>query len=305
MNTTLREPKVGALPIKQMIVAVDLSPNSEKTAAYASSIAKSFGAAVTLVHVYPPDPIMEVNMEQIDDRFSKERTEMRQKLENLSAKIRETYPKCRGEFCTGEPAKDVTLIAERLNADLIVTASHNHTFLGQLFNMEQAPKMVHRAPCPVLVYQHAPEKPAFGIRQIVAPTDLSAESLQALNYALEMAEHFKSKLTVLRVYEETASATGETARTGTPTLDRTYVDKALVDLWENARARQIVCETIFEWGRPNELITATADKFEADLLIISTHDFHWLHHLFFRSDAENILRHAPCPVLIFREKGTR
>jgi len=71
MNVTLREPKIGALQIKQMIVAVDLSPNSEKTAAYASNIAKSFGAAVTLVHVYPPDPIMEVNMDQIDDRFSK------------------------------------------------------------------------------------------------------------------------------------------------------------------------------------------------------------------------------------------
>jgi nucleotide-binding universal stress UspA family protein len=49
-------------------------------------------------------------------------------------------------------------------------------------------------------------------------------------------------------------------------------------------------------------IRAAAEKFEADLLIISTHDFHWLHHLFFGSDAENILRHAPCPVLIFREK---
>src|SRR5262245_58436899 len=114
MNTTLQEPKVGALPIRQMIVAVDLSPKSEQTAAYASSIAKSFGASMSLVHVYPPDPIMEVNMEQIDDRFSKERAEMKQKLENLSAKIRETYPECRAEFCTGKAAEDVSLLAEKL-----------------------------------------------------------------------------------------------------------------------------------------------------------------------------------------------
>jgi hypothetical protein len=42
---------------------------SRRTSAYASNIAKSFGAAMTLAHVYPPDPIIEVNMERIDDRL--------------------------------------------------------------------------------------------------------------------------------------------------------------------------------------------------------------------------------------------
>jgi nucleotide-binding universal stress UspA family protein len=298
MNITLREPKIGALQIKQMIVAVDLSPNSEKTAAYASSIAKSFGASMTLVHVYPPDPIIEVNMEQIDDRFSKERTEMKQKLEHLSAKIRETYPKCRAEFCTGKAAEDVSLLAEKLSADLIVTASHNRSFIGQLFNLEQAPKIVHRAPCPVLVYQNAPAKPVLDIRQIVAPTDRSAESLKALNYALGLAQHFGSRLTLLRVYDEAVPDADETMHVQA----RKYIDNSLLSFWENARARQVACETIFEWGRANELIPAVAEKFDADLLVLSTHDFRWLHHLFFGSDAERILRHAPCPVLIFREK---
>jgi nucleotide-binding universal stress UspA family protein len=39
----------------------------------------------------------------------------------------------------------------KFNADLIVTASHYRSSLGQLFNLDQAPKITHRAPCPVLI----------------------------------------------------------------------------------------------------------------------------------------------------------
>jgi nucleotide-binding universal stress UspA family protein len=39
-----------------------------------------------------------------------------------------------------------------VDADLIVTASHHPTFLRRLFNLDKAPRIMHRAPCPVLVY---------------------------------------------------------------------------------------------------------------------------------------------------------
>jgi type I site-specific restriction-modification system R (restriction) subunit len=37
-------------------------------------------------------------------------------------------------------------------ADLIITASHRPSLLARLLNLDQAPKIMHRAPCPVLVY---------------------------------------------------------------------------------------------------------------------------------------------------------
>jgi universal stress protein A len=150
-----------------------------------------------------------------------------------------------------------------------------------------------------------PGKPAsFEIRQILAPTDLSEESQKVLNYAAEVAQHFGSKLTILHIYE-TSSGTGDkadTERAGKFRQQDEVSKKRLLSIWEEVRAKQITCDTIFEWGRPNELIVTAAKNLQTDLIVLSTHHHHWLRHLFWGSDAEKILHHAPCPVLIVHEQ---
>jgi hypothetical protein len=39
-----------------------------------------------------------------------------------------------------------------MSADLLVTACHHPAFLGRIFNLDKAPPVKHRAPCPVLIY---------------------------------------------------------------------------------------------------------------------------------------------------------
>jgi nucleotide-binding universal stress UspA family protein len=56
VTTPKKQPQIGPLSVKQIVVAVDLSPRSEKTVTYAVGIARGFGAAITLVHVYPSEP---------------------------------------------------------------------------------------------------------------------------------------------------------------------------------------------------------------------------------------------------------
>ncbi len=41
-------------------------------------------------------------------------------------------------------------------------------------------------------------------------------------------------------------------------------------------------------------------QISADLLVLSTHGYTGWKHLLFGSDAENILQHAPCPILVVR-----
>ena len=57
MSTTPEEQsqEVHGLPIKQIVVAVNLSVRSEKTVAYAIAIARSFGARIHLVYVQAPE----------------------------------------------------------------------------------------------------------------------------------------------------------------------------------------------------------------------------------------------------------
>ena len=138
------------LNIKKVMVAVDLSSHSERTAIYATNFAKSFHASVILVHVFSTEPVRTLNANETPEE--QKRHDMERKLGALVKKIRQIYPNCDMRFRNGDPAEQITLLAKDLEADLIVTASHHPGFLTRLFGWDQAPKILQRARCPVLVY---------------------------------------------------------------------------------------------------------------------------------------------------------
>ena len=140
------------LSVKKIVVAVDLSPHSEATAHYAIGIARTLGASLVLVHVYEPIQMNEFITEEGFRVLDHDREVMQQALTNLTKSLRETWPACTEKFIVGDPAEEVALAARELDADLIITASHHPSFLGRLFGLDQVPKIMHRAPCPVLVY---------------------------------------------------------------------------------------------------------------------------------------------------------
>ncbi|MFY9987039.1 MAG: universal stress protein [Chthoniobacterales bacterium] len=145
------------LNIKTIVVAVDLSPHSEKTAAYAVEFARSFAASITLVHVFPTEHITEFTTQEVHESFEEEQRATQRRLRTLMESLREGYPDCNVEFRIGDPAEQVTQLARETNADLIITASHHPGFLGRLFGLDQAPRILHRAGCPVLVYHEGAE----------------------------------------------------------------------------------------------------------------------------------------------------
>jgi nucleotide-binding universal stress UspA family protein len=141
------------LMLKTILVAVDLSSHSEKTAACAAAIARRFGASVKLIHVYVPPASTELGAQNISSTLESDRETAERQLIGLADKIRAKYGKCDHHLQIGDPAEQIAKTARIVGADLIVTACHHQTFLGHLLNLEQAPRIIHRASCPVLVWQ--------------------------------------------------------------------------------------------------------------------------------------------------------
>jgi universal stress protein A len=139
------------LNIKKILVAVDLSPDSEETAFYAARLAKRLGAYITLVHVCSPKQSAEGTTSK-DNRFDDPVLVPEKKLESLAKKIRRKYQSCSAHLCVGEPANKVIQMADILHADLILVGSRDSTFLGQVFGFDQTTRIAHQALCPVLVY---------------------------------------------------------------------------------------------------------------------------------------------------------
>jgi nucleotide-binding universal stress UspA family protein len=139
------------LPIRRVLVAVDLSDRSEATALYAAEIAKCFGARLTIVHVYEPVPICEYVSESTLTVLEKEREDLEELLAQLARRIQNTGVTCSPVFMIGAPAEQISALAREMDADLIVTTIHHSTILGRLFNLDKATLILHRAPCPVLI----------------------------------------------------------------------------------------------------------------------------------------------------------
>jgi nucleotide-binding universal stress UspA family protein len=144
--------QVNGLSIKQIVVAVDLTAHSEKTVAYAIGIAKTLGARIHLAYVQAPESINEYTTKGCNENLEEKRHNPVQELTDLNKRIRRIYPNCGADFRVGNCADEVSQLARTLDADLIITASHHPSFLVRLFNLDQAPKIMHRAHCPVLVY---------------------------------------------------------------------------------------------------------------------------------------------------------
>ena len=147
-----RSQRVNGLSIKQIVVAVDLTAHSEKTVGYAIGIARTFGARIHLAYVQAPESITEYTAKGGNENLEEKRHDPVQELTDLNKSVRRIYPNCGADLRVGNCADEVSQLARTLDADLIITASHHPSFLVRLFNLDQAPKIMHRAPCSVLVY---------------------------------------------------------------------------------------------------------------------------------------------------------
>ena len=107
-----------------------------------------------IVHVYEPVPMGEYTNEATFIVLEQEREDLRKRLDQLTRRIQTTGVICTSTFLVGAPGERISTLARDMDADLIVTASHHPTFIGRLFQLDKATLILHRAPCPVLIYHN-------------------------------------------------------------------------------------------------------------------------------------------------------
>ena len=100
----------------------------------------------------------------------------------------------------GNRADTVLSKAEILNVDLVVLGSKNITDKGRYKSGTTVNDVVRNAKSSVLVFKN--EK----ISKIVCGVDGSPSSAKALNWAIQYAQHFEAKLTILSVIPKISAA---------------------------------------------------------------------------------------------------
>jgi universal stress protein A len=149
--------------------------------------------------------------------------------------------------------------------------------------------------------------PEVNLKKILVPIDFSELSRKAMQYALTFARQFNAEVLLLHVLEFTPLTTP------VPPLPTIQDEMTRVTLRESA-AKQLavwrdeISSQAAVRGSVRDGVSAHAEIVKAategnfDLIILGTQGRTGLAHLLIGSTAERVVRHAPCPVLVVRER---
>lgn len=141
------------------------------------------------------------------------------------------------------------------------------------------------------------------IKRILVPVDFSEFSEAALAYALPIATAFDARIDL--VYADETNY-GEIATFGPIDVDLLRLqysdesEKRIKELTRDLKEKGFRSSGLVRPGRAHQVITEVASEKKSDLIVIATHGHSGLEHLLMGSTAENVVRHAPCPVLSVR-----
>ncbi|MGQ2978926.1 MAG: universal stress protein [Polaromonas sp.] len=146
--------------------------------------------------------------------------------------------------------------------------------------------------------------------RILMPIDGSPTSDRALDEAIRLARLDGARLRLLHVVDELSYVNGfEPAMAylnDTLPLMQQAGEKLLADARKKAQAQGVAADSVLIVGRPGRLwehVVEQAGSMKADLLVVGSHGRRGLGRALMGSDAEQIVRHAPAPVLVVRAAG--
>ena len=268
----------------QIIVGVDASERADDAVALAATLARISGAELLIAHAFPLDavaspvglPDFQRRARQHADRLLADRVE--------AAGVPATAVPMPG----GSPARKLHELAERSGAAAIVIGSTHRGVLGRVFAGTTAERLLHGAPCPVLV---APRGYRGGeLRTILVGHDGGEESQGALDVALASG----ARVRLVRVIAPTITGSqAAIAGAWIPPVDIERESRAVFDR-EFAGLEGVERELIL--GDPVAELAARSEH--ADLLLLGSRGYGPHSSVLLGSVSGALVRKAACPVML-------
>jgi nucleotide-binding universal stress UspA family protein len=140
------------------------------------------------------------------------------------------------------------------------------------------------------------------IKTILHPTDFSPQAEYAYQLARSLARDYGARLLLQHVEEISPAVYGEF---GALSVDPEDVHESLKEKLHRLEPEGVGEVNYFlVRGDPASEIVALANNYPCDVIIMGTHGRKGLARLLMGSVAENVARHAPCPVVTVKSPLT-
>ena len=287
---------LGAVEIKNILIATDFSTESQNALQYAQTLALHYQSKIHLVHVI--EPVTHDFLSRARTKIIQEETR-RAAEEKISRQADElAFAPHQIHMVEGVIAEVIDIVAKEIAADLVVIGTKGAEGISKLFQGSTAEEVFRRVSCPVLIIsQHVPRPgPIAELRHILCPTDLASDERCAVGYAVSVAEKHDAKLTMVHVL----GGVSPLLKTDLLSFEKPYVDSMRRLIPSEAKLPSGTQFRIEYWEAVSDAVVFTARGLAADLIVLSVHPDESSKPRR-RDHAYRIIAHAPCPVLTVRE----
>ena len=184
-------------------------------------------------------------------------------------------------YAVGQPAEQISIMATKSKADLIVIGSHGHSALRRLLFGSVTNAVMARTTTPVLIIQAKQTPPADSLKVGIA-VDGSKYGRTAVKYVLRHGELFGAdpKLTVLHVVQDfTTASMPDMAGFALPafSVDETRVlqdklfESAVAPVRKLMKKARVSVDEVRLHGNAGDELADYARKKKLDLLVMGSH----------------------------------
>jgi universal stress protein A len=147
---------------------------------------------------------------------------------------------------------------------------------------------------------------AIDLKRILVPVDFSPLSKKAVHYATRLARQFGAELNLFHVVEPEIPPAFDVFMMAPPPISNCAAASCTNRLDRLASSLRTAgvsrVQSTVRMGLAAFEIVEAAKELDVDLIVIATHGYTGWKHFAIGSTAERVVRAAPCPVLVVREK---
>ena len=290
----------------RVLLATDGSKDARAAAAFLKVLALPPSTTVRIVAVMAvPDIALDVSPAREFKRAV--RDEAQAFIDSAQATLASREFTIESEVAVGDPRQQIVALAQKWGADLIVVGARGVGLIKRFLLGSVSLAVARHAHCPVLVVKGRPRK----LASVLVGMDGSEDSFRAVRFLQSLCLRRPTKVRLLSVVE----------RVRYPTTAPGALKGQLAMMMKELEAeRRAELEKVLEraathldhtitrvtkstpTGNPAGEIIATAEAFDADLVVVGARGLGGMARLLLGSVSEKVLRHARCPVLIVKEQ---
>jgi nucleotide-binding universal stress UspA family protein len=290
--------------VTHVLFPTDFSSSSAPAFRYAVEWAKVFDAQLTLLHVHALLPGPDIDAGVAQKYMDEQRKVAREELDTLLAEARQHVPRASVELVAGLPSECICQIALEKKCDLIMMGTHGWTGFNRVLFGSVAERVIQNSPCPILSIPHRETEAISGMhplqvlpRQVILPMEFSDCSMEAYEYALQIAKWFDAPLTLVHAIEPLSYSLDFTlTHPLQEKTNRNKLEKRLTDFVAVLSEQGLSAGyELVDKATVDGILETSAVK-QADLIVMGSHGRKGLSRMILGSTTCQVLEQSPYPV---------